>query len=267
MGYSKEELEKQKQERIGEENCNLYGTLMRIIEYNDSKDIIVEFQDKYKVKVHTGYGNFKKGEVKNPYDKTVHGVGYIGEGKYKVSINGKNTIAYKVWFSMIQRCYDPYYLDKHPTYRDCIVCKEWHCFQNFTQWYEENYYECNDEQMELDKDILIKGNKIYSPETCIFVPHRINSLFTKSNAKRGNCLIGVCFHKRDRIYESNCSVLDKKGSKRGIYLGRFKNEIDAFIAYKQFKENYIKQVADEYKKLIPTKLYEALYKYEVKIND
>ena len=57
------------------------------------------------------------------------------------------------------------------------------------------------------------------------------------------------------------------GDWNGIYLGRFKNEIDAFIAYKQFKENYIKQVADEYKKLIPTKLYEALYKYEVKIND
>lgn len=273
MRMSKELKEKQKQERLGEENYNNYKVLMKIIEYNNNKDIIVEFQDEHNVRIHTTYNNFKKGNVKNPYHPSIYGVGYLGEGKYKPSKNGKSTKAYKVWLKMLQRCYEPYYLNRYPTYRDCYVCEKWHNFQNFAEWWEKKVYNCNNEKMCLDKDILIKGNKIYSPETCLILPERINTLFIKCDALRGKYPIGVYEYYDKKGYKYlhvQCSIFNKdKKTSFPKSLGYFPiNEpFHAFYTYKIFKENYIKQVADEYKDLIPTKLYEAMYRYEVEIND
>ena len=114
----------------------------------------------------------------------------------------------------------------------------------------------------LDKDILSKGNKIYSPNTCIFVPQNINILFTKRNKSRGNLPIGVCYHKQDGKYMSKCSFGD--GQK---YLGCYDTPQEAFQIYKEYKEKYIKEVADKYKEYIPQKLYETMYNYEVEIDD
>ena len=257
-----------KEKRLGEERRNTFGTLMKIVEYKDALDIWVEFQDEHKEKVHTTYQNFKRGGVKNPYDKEVCGVGYYGVGKYKASDNGKLTDAYEIWKSMLTRCYDPYFINKEPTYIDCYVCEEWLNFQNFAKWFYENVYNCNNERMSLDKDILIKGNKVYSPETCMLVPQRINMLFVKRDAKRGEYPIGVHYHKGNGKLMVRCGVFENGRTKR-IYLGSFPLDkpFQAFYAYKTFKENYIKQVADEYKDLIPTKLYEAMYAYEIEIND
>lgn len=252
-------------DRTGEENYNSEGTLMRIVEYKNNNNIIVEFQDEYKTKVHTQYNHFKNGNVKNPFYKSIFGIGYIGEGKYKTRENYKLTKAYGTWHCMLQRCYEPYTINKHLTYIDCYVCDEWLCFQNFAEWYEENMYECNNECMELDKDILIKGNKIYSCDTCLLVPQRINTLFIKCDAKRGNLPVGVCWNKATNKFCAHCNIIDKENKK--INLGYYNTIEEAFLAYKNFKENYIKEVADEYKDLIPQKLYDALYSYEVEIND
>lgn len=169
--------------------------------------------------------------------------------------------SYSKWRAMIARCTSETIKEKNLTYKDCEVCNEWLDYPNFQKWYEENYYEVEDEQMHLDKDILIKGNKIYSPETCIFVPCRINVLFTKSNKKRGDLPIGV---KRDKkAYVAQCSTLGRKKK----YLGRFNTPEEAFVAYKAFKEKYIKEVADLYKDKIPKNLYDAMYRYEVEITD
>ena len=250
--------------RIGEENYNTFGTLMRIVEYNNANDIIIEFQDEYKVRKSAIYSDFKKGNIKNPYDKSVYNIGYIAEGKY----NKKDyPHIYNKWRNMLMRCYEPYCINKELTYIDCIVCKDWHNFQNFSSWWEKNMYECNNECMDLDKDILVKGNKIYSPETCVIVPRRINLLFTKSDKTRGKYPIGVHWHKANNKFMTKCNVLDKKNNNKRIHLGYYDTAEEAFAIYKQFKENYIKQVADEYKDLIPIKLYEALYKYEVEIDD
>ena len=260
-----------KQERLGEIRYNKYNTPMKIIEYKSAKSVTVEFQDEYKFKVNTSYGNFKKGEITNPYDKTVYGYGYVGEGKYNRKDNHNR---YEKWSKMIQRCYDPYELNKRPTYINCFVCDEWLNFQNFAKWYEENYYEVKDEIMALDKDILYKNNKVYSPKTCIFVPNRINVLFTKSDTKRGEYPIGVCYRfKKVEQYEYHylevaCSILiENKKKKKTLKTLPLNRPFQAFTIYKNFKENYIKQVADEYKNLIPKELYDALYRYEVEIND
>lgn len=241
--------------RVGEINYNKYGTQMKIIEYNNNKKIKVEFQDKYKAIVSTSYSHFLDGTVKNPYDKSVLNVGYLGEGKYN-SI--KDLKVYLCWKNMLKRCYDPYYLNKYPTYIDCYVCKEWHCFQYFAEWFYNNYYEIEGEVMHLDKDILIKGNKIYSPKTCVFVPNNINQLFVKTDSKRGKLPIGVTEDKRRGTYSTFISHIN---------YGYFKDIRSAWLMYKFNKELIIQSVADEYKDLIPTKLYDAMYKYEVEMND
>ena len=125
---------------------------------------------------HARYGNFIRRNIKCPYEPRTYGIGYLGEGKYKTRENGKLTKCYDTWHSMLERCYYPKYQEKYPTYKDCEVCESWHNFQAFAEWYNDNYYEIHGEVMCLDKDILIKGNKIYSPETCVFVPEKINNL-------------------------------------------------------------------------------------------
>lgn len=259
--------------RIGEINKNkesLGGYEMKIIEYNRNDDIWIEFQDEHKAKVHTSYSNFKKGQVKNPFHPSVYDIGYIGQGKYNsIDKSGKKTKAYNTWINMLMRCYDPYYINKNLTYIDCYVCDEWLNFQNFAEWFYKHYYEIENERMELDKDILCKGNKIYSPKTCIFVPQRINVLFVKRKNDRGDYPIGINPDKRNKCLLVGCCILDKNEKNKKKYLGQLPlNEpFHAFYTYKQFKEKVIKQVADEYKDLIPIELYNALYRYKVEIND
>lgn len=249
-------------DKLGEIRKNNFSTEMKIIEFNNWRNITIEFQDEYKAKVCTNYGNFKCGTISNPYDKTVWNIGYMGEGKY----NSKDySLAYRKWNTMLKRCYDPYYLNVRPTYRDCFVCEEWHNFQNFAKWWEENYYEVEGDRMELDKDILIKGNKIYSPEACMIVPNKINILFAKGDTKK-KLPIGVFpnklrFHARCRIYDYQ----DKKS--KDIYLGNFDTPYKAFLSYKNYKESHIKEIANKYKQIIPIDLYNAMYKYKIEIDD
>lgn len=245
--------------RVGEEGCNTFGTLMKIIECKNAHSVVIEFQDKYKVRKTVTYQQFLKGNIKNPYDKEFFNIGYLGD----ININHKNyPVIYEYWKSMLSRCYDPYYLNKHPTYIDCYVCEEWHSFKNFIEWYKRNYYEILNEKMFLDKDVLIKGNKIYSPITCCFVPRKINNLFLKRQNDRGEYPIGVSLYKKTNKFLAQCNAYDRRK-----WLGLHDTIEEAFCTYKIFKEQYIKQVADEYKDLIPQKLYEALYNYEVEIND
>ena len=118
----------------------------------------------------------------------------------------KTSVAYSYWHSMIRRCYSKKDQLKNPTYSICTVCKEWQCYENFKKWFDENYYEIPNERMCLDKDVLIKNNKEYSPQNCAFVPTEINGLFTKRQNDRGNYPIGVTYHKRKSVYVARCSI-------------------------------------------------------------
>lgn len=178
-------------DRTGEESYNSFGSKMVITKYNGTKDIDVYFPEYNCTIKNKGYQSFKNGEIKCPYEPRVYGVGYLGEGKYKAFKNGKITDEYKIWHSMLQRCYYPKYHETHPTYKGCEVEEYLLNFQHMGEWINENYYEIPGEVMCLDKDILCKGNKIYSREICIFVPERINILFTKRDKARGNNPIGV----------------------------------------------------------------------------
>lgn len=253
-------------DRTGEKGINNFGSEMIIVEYKNRIDIDVYFP-KYDWTVKgVRYDNFKKGSIKCPYEKRTYGIGYLGEGEYKAWENNKDTRVYKTWHSMIQRCYDEKFHEKYPTYIGCTVDKHWLNYQNFAKWYEENYYEIEGEIMNLDKDILVKHNKIYSPDTCIFVPQAINNLFVKCDKSRGEYSIGVNPH--GNKYRVRCRLINPKtGKSKDKHLGLYDTQEKAFEIYKYYKEKNIKQIADYYFGRIPTKLYNALYEYEVEITD
>lgn len=251
-------------ERLGEERYNNQGCLTRIVEYKDNKNIIVEFQDKHRVRVHTNYDNFKKGVAKNPYRPTVCNVGMLGT-KYPSKINGKNTKEYILWQNMLKRCYDKKLKNKHPTYQNVVCCEKWLLYENFYEWVhsQENFDKwLNGYRWDIDKDILVKSNKIYSLETCCLVPNSINKLFVKRNADRGDLPIGVTRNKGK--FQAHCHYLD-----RCIPLGTYSTPEQAFQAYKTYKENLIKQVAQiEYDDgNITEECYKAMMKYQVEITD
>lgn len=261
MLLSKEKAEELRNQRIGEIRFNNNGEKMKIIEYINNRNITIQFEDGHVVTAE--YCNFKKGSIKNPYTKAIFHIGFFGEGKYKSKINGKRTRSYHIWKGMLERCYNDKCHIKNPTYKGCTVCNEWHNYQNFAKWYDENYYEIDNEIMAIDKDILHKGNKIYSPKNCIFVPQNINTLFIKCDSRRGNLPLGVCWNKASNKYQVYCN----DGSKKNIYLGLFNTILEAFNTYKKYKEQLIKEIADTYKDKIPKKLYDAMYAYIVEITD
>lgn len=246
--------------RIGEINYNKFGSKMEIIEYRNYDDIDVYFEEYNYTKTNVEYGSFKRGTTLCPYDCRTYGVGYLGEGKYKASENGKNTKCYNTWMQMIRRCYSKKFQERNPTYKDCEVCPEWHNFQVFAEWYYENYYEIDKEVMCLDKDILCKGNKVYSPETCVFVSNRINVLFIKADSKRGDLPIGVRKYKNTYVAQMNVNG-------KMTHLGYFDTPHEAFLMYKLNKELALHIIANEYKNEIPSKLYEAMINYKVEEND
>lgn len=194
--------------------------------------------------------------------KLVYGVGvndYKGNTKY----NHVHIQSYHTWGQMLKRCYSKEFLDKQPTYRGCSVCEEWWSFSNFKKWFDENYIEgyC------LDKDILFKGNKIYSPETCCFVPNEINVLLCKNDSRRGKMPIGVYERKMVNGYKYVAYV--NNNTKKHFHLGTFNTPKEAFVAYKFAKEAHIKEMATQYFNdgKITEKVYNALMNYKVEITD
>ena len=252
--------------KTGEEKVNSFGSKMVVKEYRNNKDIDVYFPEYNWIFKHTQYKHFKKGNIKCPYEPRYFGVGYLGEGEYKVFENGRDTDKYKIWHNMLQRCYDPKYHKKHPSYKGCKIEDHWLNFQNMGKWLENNYYEVPGEKMHLDKDILCKGNKMYSRSTCIFVPERINKLFIKRNNNRGKDPIGAHPNSSGN-YEARCS----NGYGKQVSLGTYSTKEEAFQVYKEYKENLIKETIDSYEGKIPepfySKLKVAMYNYEVEIDD
>ena len=167
---------------------------------------------------------------------------------------------------MLGRCYNPKYQEKEPSYKGCMVEEYLLNFQHAAEWYNENYYEIPGEKMCLDKDILCKGNKVYSREACIFVPKRINNLFTKRDHARGDSPIGTTPNSLD-----NYQVFCHNGYGGRDYLGTYPTKEEAFRVYKENKEKVIKEVIDSYEGIIPephySRLKTAMYNYEVEIDD
>ena len=264
-------------DRTGETNISNEGNITKIVEYNEAKDIVIEFQDEHKYRVHTTYQHFKNGNCKNPFYPSVFGHGYLGvdkNGNVPKTQEFKNdrwrdTWEYKKWNEMLRRCFDNKLKEKEPTYKDVVCCERWLCFSHFLEDLEILKQEHNwgkDEKLNLDKDILIKGNKEYSLENCVLVPNYINSLFIKSDASRGKYPVGVYYNKRDKKYKAQCNINGKLK-----HLGCYNTIEQAFNSYKQAKEQEIKRIANECvsKGYVnkDSRLYKAMIEYKVEIDD
>jgi len=224
-----------------------------VVDYINYENVTIEFVDTgYKTK--TRMDNLIRGKVKDYLHPSIYGKGILGEG-FKQS--DSQSYSFQLWKNMLKRCYSEVSFKKSPSYEQCLTSETFNDYQQFKTW-------CNSQLgfgntgWELDKDILVKGNKIYSEDTCCFVPKEINLLLVKHDKGRGDYLLGVDYHKNRKQFRARCS--DK-------HLGWFNTEIEAFNAYKKAKESYIKDVANKWKDQIDPKVYEALIKYEVEITD
>ena len=177
-------MARQKIDRTGETFISNEGYDLIIIKYNGTHDLYVKILDEYGTIIHTGYENCKRGNVKNPYHKSVYGVGCLGimkdGSKPPVQINGKTTKEYCTWHGMLQRCYDEKVHERNPSYKDATVCERWLCFANFLEDITsipgyETYEQQQGKGIELDKDLLGNGQKIYSPKTVCFLPKSDNT--------------------------------------------------------------------------------------------
>ena len=236
----------------------------KVLKYNGSKDVEIQF-------LTTGYettaqlGNIKSGNVKDPYAHSVYGVGVLGT-KYPSKINGVLTKEYDLWKSMLRRCYSDKYQKKRPTYIGCEVSDNFKSYEYFYEWCHSQIGFSNDgngNPFHLDKDLLVKGNKVYSEDSCIFLPAEINTVLVKCTASRGDHLIGVSWNKTNKAFRAMVS----KNKGKSEHLGLFNTELEAFNAYKQAKEAFIKEQANKWKDKIDVRAYKALTNYQVEITD
>ena len=146
----------------------------------------------------------------------------------KPVVNGKRVYCpyYEKWHGMLERCYSKKFHVKRPSYIDCTVCDEWLLFSRFREWMKKHDWHGK----ELDKDILLPMNNLYSPETCIFVDQRINTLFGAMNNSRSPWPVGVTWRKRDKKFYARCSR-----DKSLMHIGAFNSVKDAHTAYLKCK--------------------------------
>ena len=190
--------------------------------------------------------------------KLVYNVGF-NDRKYPAWVKGKFTKEYDLWHSLLNRCYSSKYHQGKPTYVGCSVSENFKGYSYFHQWCQQQVG-FGGEDFQLDKDLLLRGNKVYSEETCLFLPRELNTMFTARKNHRGNFPLGVStLHGK---FVTHCCT--DKPSRR---VGRFDTPELAFQAYKQVKEAFIKQQAEKWKASIDPRAYEALMAYTILITD
>ena len=234
-----------------------------ITKYLDKDNIHIRF-------INTGYNlitqslNIRQGTIKDRLAPAVFGVGVLGE--VLTTVDGVRLKEYELWKNMIKRCYSKNFHEKFPTYSSCSVSENFKYYPYFKEWCNKQAgYTSQDDKgnaFQLDKDILVKGNKVYSEELCVFVPKEINMLMVKCGRKRGEYNIGVYYNKTVKKFVAKLKV-----SSKYTYIGSFNTEIEAFQAYKEAKEANIKEVANKWKDQIDPRVYEALMNYVVEITD
>ena len=235
----------------------------------DPVEILENLGKGYKLIKFTNTGNIIKahitnistGEVRDRLKRDVRGVGFFGIGEY----NCKHK-SHQYWSNMFERCYNKVFQERQPTYVECVVADEWQNFQTFAKWFDDNFPTSGGVKYELDKDILVKGNKTYGPDFCCFVPKRVNQYLVSAKASRGVYPLGVSPAKqKPGKFEVRCA--DLSGVRR--FLGHVIDAIQGFYIYKEYKESKIKELAEECFKnnTISQKVYNALLNFKITIED
>lgn len=199
--------------------------------------------------------NFNVDEIRKP-KPTVYGVGVYERGDWVCSINNKTTKEYNLWIYMLKRCYDKRYKETRPTYLDCCVGANFLNFQYFAEWCN-NQMGFNLPDYQLDKDILVKGNKVYSEDTCAFVPRQVNALLIDSKKRRGEYPVGVNYDKSSGKYKAQIRKYGKNH-----HIGLYSSPEEACAAYKTAKKDYTKDLICLYRDVLDDRVYKALSSWE-----
>ena len=187
----------------------------------------------------------------------------IGICDISTRTDNKSDREYVLWKGVLERCYSERILSKHPTYRGCFMSEDWLTYSNFKADIQRmRNFEM--EGFQLDKDILIKGNKLYSKNTCCFLPRDINTLVINRKLHRGEYPVGVRSRNDggSNPFEASCSM-----NGRRHYLGSYESAYEAFLVYKRFKEDAVKAKANHYKDILGIGIYNALMNWSIEIDD
>jgi hypothetical protein len=183
----------------------------------------------------------------------VHGVG-INDSGYITSkyvelpkVDGKRKLKriwccpyYQKWKSMILRCYDHKFKMKWSTYEDCHSCDEWKYFSSFKKWVDSQPNK-DWENCHLDKDLLLEGNRVYCPNTCVFISSMVNIFIIEGNSISSGCLRGASLCSKGEKYQARCND-PFKIKKQDI--GVFETELEAHLAWQAKKHEYACQLAE-----------------------
>lgn len=224
------------------------GSTVTVIGITNFKNINVRHNDEYGHITITTLQHLNGGNLKNPYQPNVLGVGYIGVGPYLSGSDGRNYVEYDAWRNMLKRCYCPIYQSDQPSYIGCTVDPTWHNYQTFAYWYcsNSNY----NKGYHLDKDILIPGNRIYGPQYCTLVPEAINQLFAEHGIISINRELPTGVHRHYSKFQAEYN---------GIHLGTFDTINDAVQVYTNVKRKHILLLAERYKYDLPENAYYAVH--------
>lgn len=224
------------------------------------EDRVATLVDKQGRVFEVGYGYLKNGGFSYPYHRSVVGVGYYGVGKFFAKEGGLHTKEYADWISMLKRCYKS--KEANNTYKDKSVVEEWHNFQAFAEWATAQMNFGRD-GWDLEKDLIVKNNKVYSPSTCAYLPREINSFIKRKNFNGLPLGVDIAYNYDGSPYYRT----QARENGRNICLGRFYNLEEAFMSYKVHKEGLAKALAMKWKDQIPELAFNALYNYTVEITD
>ena len=186
----------------------------KVLKYNDKKNVEIQF-------LKTGYRKVaemkevRNGSIKDQYAPSVYGVGITGT-KYHPTVNGRDTKEYALWHSMLTRCYNDAYKKQRPAYIGCEVSENFKSYEYFYEWCHKQVG-FGESGFQLDKDLLVKGNKVYSEDSCVFIPSEINTVLIKSTASRGEHLIGVSWHKTKKAFMAQVSKNKGKQEHLGVF--------------------------------------------------
>lgn len=237
---------------------NNYGDV-EVTEYIDSHNITVKFLNTGAIK-NTTASTLTTGILKDSEVHDTHKCGVMDIPK-SVGRGGRCDPLYKKWNGMMQRCYNPKNKINNPSYEACTSSETFRHFSKFKSWYYSQIG-CEQEGWHLDKDILIKGNKVYSEDTCCIVPPEINVALTNNKSVRGSFPQGVIYNSTKTRYRARIQRGDTWES-----LGTYDTPEEAFYAYKPVKEAHIKSLAEKWKGNVDPRVYEALMNWIIEITD
>jgi len=229
--------------------------VVEVMEYRSWEDVVVKFPSGYVTE--TQVGHILRGNVKDVFQPSVAGVGFIGDGKYSATDGRRGTVEYEYWSGMLRRVYDEKVVQKFPTYSEVSCCSEWHNFQNFAEWFHNHGY--FDKGWHLDKDLIIPKNKTYSPEGCCIVPNEINQFLLLNVSRRGGLPTGVTYRSDRGTYRVIVSVGGKPKN-----LGTYRTTEEAFQVYVEGKREAARLLANKWEGLVDKRAIKRLLNFDVR---